>query len=672
MYTSRPSFYSRFQKLSLGEKQLISLLFFLIAYLIALYFAVQGGWESVSRQETEVKKLQKSLTLSELEYLFYKQEILNERIDQGESHLKDDFRETNNTITSLIESTSDFEEAQADTSLFLELSIPAAVIKHRWQDILSRAPDLPNEARYLLKEQFITMLRSSHRDMRPSSFQTQEEYKNEFSNFELTNYVLPDIGNKLEQLFHSILLQKKDSLPFILYDLQNLKTKLLMVTGDNEKRDPSETKNPFVNEFLTSLDELTALTLTLNNSKKWNLPKSAHFIEKIERAFTILYQWQQTITKASESQALAHLNKERNRWLISSVLLIVSGCLAFLFFYFLRKKTLKASLSFYSAMNSLKEGDFNASLKESSEKDLSLLAKTFNQMAENVRNLVAWFQQTGIQLTSSTTEITATAKEQEATLVRQEKTTRHIALAARTISITAKELARMMNEINGSAEATSSLASSGKKELLKMEEVMKQLVEASSNISAKLAVLNEKANTITNVISTIAKVADQTNLLSLNAAIEAEKAGEHGRSFSVIAREIRRLADQTGNATLDIEKMVNEMMSAVSAGVIGVDKFSLEIHEGAGQLALVSEQLSKIIEQVEQQTLSFEAVNHGMQEQSQNAEKINASIEELSLSVEQTTHSIKQFHKAIEEQHIAIKTMQRYRTDRMTEKPATV
>jgi hypothetical protein len=95
-------------------------------------------------------------------------------------------------------------------------------------------------------------------------------------------------------------------------------------------------------------------------------------------------------------------------------------------------------------------------------------------------------------------------------------------------------------------------------------------------VNAKLAILNEKAGNINQVVVTIVKVADQTNLLSLNAAIEAEKAGEYGRGFAVVATEVRRLADQTAVATYDIEQMVREIQSAVSAGVMGMDKFSEE------------------------------------------------------------------------------------------------
>ena len=120
---------------------------------------------------------------------------------------------------------------------------------------------------------------------------------------------------------------------------------------------------------------------------------------------------------------------------------------------------------------------------------------------------------------------------------------------------------------------------------------MRQVMEAAGSINAKLAVLNEKAGNINQVVTTITKVADQTNLLSLNAAIEAEKAGEYGRGFAVVATEIRRLADQTAVATYDIEQMVKEIQSAVSAGVMGMDKFSEEVRRGMQEVQQVGGQL---------------------------------------------------------------------------------
>lgn len=306
----------------------------------------------------------------------------------------------------------------------------------------------------------------------------------------------------------------------------------------------------------------------------------------------------------------------------------------------------------------LAQGDLSARVPIAYKDEVGQVGVAFNQMAESFQELIGQLQWTGIQLTTSTTEIAAAAKQQEATVVEQEATTKEIAVTAREISSTAKEFAKTMNDLSSAAEQTSSLAAAGKAGLSRMEAIMRQMVDASQNIATKLAVLNEKAGNITGVITTITKVADQTNLLSLNAAIEAEKAGEHGRTFAVIAREIRRLADQTGSATLDIEQTVNEIVSAVAAGVMSVDKFSEEIHTGVSQVSAVGEQLSKIIEQVQQQTDSFENVNKGMQTQSLGAEQINESIMQLSEAAQHASESIRQFHNAIEQLNHAAQEMQ--------------
>jgi len=342
----------------------------------------------------------------------------------------------------------------------------------------------------------------------------------------------------------------------------------------------------------------------------------------------------------------------------SLILSIAGTVIGLILGYLLLQEISRPLLILIESAKKLAQGDLSTRVPITVEDEVGQVSVAFNQMAESLQGLIGQLQWTGIQLTTSSTQIAAAAKEQESAVVEQEATTKQIAVTAKEITSTAKDYARTMSEISTTAEETSALATRGKDSLSKMESIMQQMVDASQNIASKLAVLSEKAGTITSVITTIAKVADQTNLLSLNAAIEAEKAGEHGRSFAVIAREIRRLADQTANATVDIEKMVNEIVSAVSAGVMGVDKFSEEIHTGVNHVAEVGGQLSQIIEQVQLLTESFETVNQGMQAQSIGAEQINESINQLSESAQQTTVSIRQFHNAIEQLNNAAQEMQ--------------
>jgi len=199
------------------------------------------------------------------------------------------------------------------------------------------------------------------------------------------------------------------------------------------------------------------------------------------------------------------------------------------------------------------------------------------------------------------------------------------------------------------AEESASLAGSGQGGLSRMEETMRQVMDAAGSINAKLAVLNEKAGTINQVVTTITKVADQTNLLSLNAAIEAEKAGEYGRGFAVVATEIRRLADQTAVATYDIEQMIKEIQSAVAAGVMGMDKFSEEVRRGMHEVQEVGGQLTQIIHQVQALAPRVESVNEGMQAQATGAEQISQALMQLTEAAQQTVESLSQSSLAIGE-----------------------
>jgi len=208
---------------------------------------------------------------------------------------------------------------------------------------------------------------------------------------------------------------------------------------------------------------------------------------------------------------------------------------------------------------------------------------------------------------------------------------------------------RTMTEVSSAAEQTASLAGSGQVGLARMEDTMRNVVGAAGSVNAKLAILNEKAGNITQVVTTITKVADQTNLLSLNAAIEAEKAGEYGRGFVVVATEIRRLADQTAVATYDIEQMVREIQSSVSAGVMGMDKFSEEVRRGMADMQQVGDQLSQIIQQVQTLAPRVQMVNEGMQAQATGAEQINQALQQLSDAAQQTVESLRQSSLAIEE-----------------------
>ncbi|HEY9321229.1 methyl-accepting chemotaxis protein WspA [Achromobacter deleyi] len=302
-----------------------------------------------------------------------------------------------------------------------------------------------------------------------------------------------------------------------------------------------------------------------------------------------------------------------------------------------------------STLESTGGGDLTRRLSLARKDEFNAIETGFNGMVDELKGLVGKTQRSAVQVATSVTEIAATSKQQQATASEVAATTTEIGATSREISATSRELVRTMTEVSGAAEQTASLAGSGQVGLARMEDTMRNVVGAAGSVNAKLAILNEKASNITQVVTTITKVADQTNLLSLNAAIEAEKAGEYGRGFVVVATEIRRLADQTAVATYDIEQMVREIQSSVSAGVMGMDKFSEEVRRGMADMQQVGDQLSQIIQQVQTLAPRVQMVNEGMQAQATGAEQINQALQQLSDAAQQTVESLRQSSLAIEE-----------------------
>jgi methyl-accepting chemotaxis protein len=280
-----------------------------------------------------------------------------------------------------------------------------------------------------------------------------------------------------------------------------------------------------------------------------------------------------------------------------------------------------------------------------------LIEEALNLLAAHLGGLIKQVQYAGIQVTTSATQLAASSKQLEATVTEQVASTNQVVATTREIAATAQELAQTMQGVTAVADETTTAAASSHAGLAQMEATMQQMEGATRTIAEKLTVIQERAHDITTVVTTITKVADQTNLLSLNAAIEAEKAGEYGRGFAVVAREIRRLADQTAVAMLAIERIVNEMRASVSAGVAGMEQFTHEVQQGVKQVRAVGRQLGQIIDQVQALTPRFDTVNAGMQAQAEGAQQINEAMGQLREAVQQTATSLHDSTRAIAQLH---------------------
>ncbi len=374
------------------------------------------------------------------------------------------------------------------------------------------------------------------------------------------------------------------------------------------------------------------------------------FAEKHRRTINFLIQDRLAAVKSTYDYSQVNFDLYKRAFIL---IITIGIAISILASYILIKSINTPLTKIINAMKQVVKGDLTQQLEFGPHDEFGLLIKGFNRMVTYLHDLVSQIQQSGIQVTSSITELAATNRQQEVTATEHAATTSEIAASSTEIAATGVQLLATMKKVNSLTTNAAWAAQEGQEGLTGLNATMVKMEEATGSIVTKLQILNEKAANIAAVVKTINKVADQTNLLSLNAAIEAEKAGEYGSGFAVVATEIRRLADQTAVATFDIAQIVKEVQSALSTAVMGIDKFSEETNTSVKEVHLISEQISGIIEQVEVINPQVESLTEGIEAQTQGANQISEAISQLNEAAQQSAESLTQTSASIAQLHQA-------------------
>jgi methyl-accepting chemotaxis protein WspA len=282
------------------------------------------------------------------------------------------------------------------------------------------------------------------------------------------------------------------------------------------------------------------------------------------------------------------------------------------------------------------------------------LLAAFGTMSRSLSKLIGRIQTAGERLSAVESDAAVALQRQDKAVRNFSGSAHEIAAAVTEISATSEQLLDATSSVKGIAREAASVAEEGRGGLESMTASMQRLDDAMNAFTRKLSTISQRAAGITSVVTAIAKVADQTNLLSVNATIEAEKAGESGRGFRIVAQEIRRLADQTALATKDIERMVRDMQAAVASGTMEMDRFRNEVSARIGEVGEVSERLGRIVEPVQSVTRSLEQVHEGMEAQSQGARQIRDAMESLRADAGESASSLVMFSSSLDELRRAI------------------
>lgn len=345
------------------------------------------------------------------------------------------------------------------------------------------------------------------------------------------------------------------------------------------------------------------------------------------------------------------------------VLLTVMICLVAMFM--IVRVIVKPIVTLTESAQAIANGDLTQpDLKVHSKDEIGTLAQIFNGMKSNLQQLIYGVQQNATQLSASAQQLSASTEQVSATTDDVTKQVEETATAAQTSALSADESARAMAEtaqgVQRIAEASQQLqhvslaanesASAGFTTIDQAQSQMIVINDSTEAVNKLVQKLNEQVIEIEQMTKVITDITDQTNLLALNAAIEAARAGEHGKGFAVVADEVRKLAENSKESANSISALTTEIQRDTAEVELAVKDALGSVSVGAGIIQEAGQSFSHIVESVNVMKSQILDISSTAEELAASAEQVTASVNEIAKGADQAAGNVESIAAAMEEQ----------------------
>ena len=285
-------------------------------------------------------------------------------------------------------------------------------------------------------------------------------------------------------------------------------------------------------------------------------------------------------------------------------------------------------------MRQIADGDLTTSIGNAPP---GSLLHTLSQMVSALRQMVSQISDSANALVTSAESISTSASSVASTSHQQSDATSSMAAAIEELTVSSSHISESAGETERHSQEAVQLSGQGGDRIRQATAAMKTIALTVSNASGQILSLNERANQISSIASSIKDIAGQTNLLALNAAIEAARAGEQGRGFAVVADEVRKLAERTSTATAEIEQMITGIQGGTESAVAAMSAALPEVQHGVELSDSAAESLNAIEHGAHQTLARITEVANSTREQSAASNSIAQRVEEIARMVEETS-----------------------------------
>ncbi|MBA4252253.1 MAG: hypothetical protein C0442_11100 [Chlorobiaceae bacterium] len=300
-------------------------------------------------------------------------------------------------------------------------------------------------------------------------------------------------------------------------------------------------------------------------------------------------------------------------------------------------------------MEKFATGDLTVQLEKGNDDAIGLLFEGFNEVVSNMRELIEQVNDAVQATSSASAEISSSTEEMAAGAQEQSAQASEVAAAVEEMTATILETTRHAGAASEKSRKAGEIAAEGgvaiKETIVGMNRIADVVTKAANTVKE----LGKSSNQIGEIIQVIDGIADQTNLLALNAAIEAARAGEQGRGFAVVADEVRKLAERTTKATKEISNMIKQIQKETAVAVDSMATGTEEVVKGRNLSDKSSKTLGEIIVGAQETVDVVNQVAAASEQQSATVEQIGKNIEAISTVTHETAQGLQQIAKAAED-----------------------
>jgi len=366
-------------------------------------------------------------------------------------------------------------------------------------------------------------------------------------------------------------------------------------------------------------------------------------IDPVSEKFSSLVDVQLEVARQEYDRSTSSYRTSRA---VSVAAIVVGVLLASLFGMLITRSITGPLAEGVRVANRLSEGDLTMQVEVAGRDEIGQLMSAMRDMVNNLRQMMSETISISHSIASASNQLHATSDQIATGSEEVACQAGTVATASEEMSATSSDIARNCTLAAERSQRTSTTATSGAVVVQETIAGMAKITERVQQTAKTVDALGSRSQQIGQIVGTIEDIADQTNLLALNAAIEAARAGEQGRGFAVVADEVRALAERTTKATKEIGEMIKAIQHETKVAVRAMEEGVSEVEKGAASSKKSGEALTEILEQINDVTMQINQIATAAEEQTATTAEITSNIQQISEVVQQTSRGAEETSSA--------------------------